>query len=66
MKQYGELEVIEKIRQRWPGLGDHAGYVLWNYTSFPFNDTEDALAHWLNQVEVYLKGTAQEWQALYG
>ena len=61
-----EAEMLYQIRELWPGLGDHAGYVLWNHTCFPFEEGDEPLKHWLNQVEQYVKESAREWQLLHG
>jgi hypothetical protein len=61
-----ESEVLHQIHQLWPGLGDHARYVLWNHTCFPLKEGDDPLKHWLNQVDEYVKESGKAWQDLYG
>lgn len=69
-----EEVVLQHIRDRWPGLGERmAGYVLWNHTCFPLCDPnalevtdEGNLAHWMKQVEDYVKESVIHWQRLYG
>jgi len=61
-----EAEVLHPIRELWPGLGGHAGYVLWNHTCFPFAVGDEPLDHWLKQVGEYVKESAREWQFLHG
>lgn len=61
-----ESDVIRQILARWPGLGSHAGYVLWNHTCFPFGVGDEPLAHWMKQVEEYIRESAMEWQRLHG
>lgn len=61
-----EAEVVSTIKGLYPGLGDHAGYVLRNHTSFPFYDGDDPMEQWLAQVRGYVKASAEEWQRLHG
>lgn len=68
-----EADVIQQIQDRWPGLGDLAGYVLWNHTCFPLCDPNGAvvtdegnLAHWLAQVGTYVEDSLIRWQRLHG
>lgn len=61
-----EDEVLYQIRELWPGLGDHARHVLWRHTSYPFSDSAEPMAEWMEQVERYVKERAEEWQLRHG
>lgn len=47
-----EADVIASITEIWPDLGEHAGYVLWNMTAFPFFEDDDPLSYWMTQVAI--------------
>ena len=68
-----EEEVVRRILDLYPGLGDHAGYVLWNHACYPLCDPEAVtvtdegnLAHWLKQIGVYVDDMKWHWQRLHG
>ncbi len=55
-----EAEVVHQILELWPDLGEHAGYVLWNCSAFPFYEGDDPLSYWITQVALYVGNGCKE------